>query len=132
MHSSSSSTTAATSTVEAAAVLGRQQQIVENGKISDKFPFRTYLLIQASKLVPYSSTQFIWCSYFIQKTTIFNPTDFLNFYLYFPKSTMIRKWPKMLTYYAQKAQPKCLVQRRNNLVINTRMKELIKTISGSL
>ena len=31
---------------------------------------------------------------------------------------MIRKWPKMLI--CSKSQPKCLIQRRNNLVINTR------------
>ena len=59
------------------------------------YAFRTDLPVHISKLLVHVSACLIWCSYFMKKTAIFNPTEFLNFYFYFLKSTMIqiRKWP---------------------------------------
>ena len=56
--------------------------------------FRTDLLVQSSKLLLYTLVILIWCSYFIQKTTIFNHRIFQVLFSKFPKSTTIRKWPK--------------------------------------
>ena len=52
---------------------GTSKVVVDNKSIR---PFRTNLLIDISKLISYALAQLIWCSYFIQKTTIFNPRMF--------------------------------------------------------
>ena len=54
------------------------------------------LTVDISKLLLYAIAQLIWCSYFIQKTTIFNPTDVLVYFYFYSKSTIILKWPKII------------------------------------
>ena len=70
---------------------------VDNKQIE---PLRANPLLHISKLVSYALAQLIWCSYFIQKTTIFNPTNFSSFIFKFQNSRHEND-QKMLIYAQQ-------------------------------
>ena len=50
------------------------------------------LTVEISKLLSFAVAQLIWCSYIIQKATIFNQADCTSFFSKFPKSMTIQKW----------------------------------------
>ena len=66
--------------------------------------FQANPLLDISNLVSsYMLAQLIWCSYFIEKTTIFNPTNFSSFIFKFQNSRRYENGQQKSSIFAQQA-----------------------------